>query len=230
MIRALKLAPAPAARDPLRLALAAAIERHADAKRERDRIAAAQEAAQRRAWEAASGIERLAGQIAELQENAAQRAAAALVAGTAALADTELRDARRALDEARETAEALAGARSSLDEAMATADQNLSFKREALDRAAGAVLGAAGVELRQRVEAHLASAYTLAAALRVVDRHDKAVPVTEEARRRSALVFNLDHVRQFSGLTVEASGDLADKFQKAFDALKLDAEAVLPGA
>jgi len=209
---------APSADDPLRVELRRAIDAHAQAKAERDRVASANEKAEQRTWEQCEEIERLREQIAEMESNSAQRAAQRVIAG----ADQKrLADAEELLATAQSASEVIKGSAENAESVLKlSADRNR--------RAAGAVLASHAAQIEAMLREHLAEVARYSEVLSFIHSRDSQWPPTPEQRGRPGLISNIEIMCQNNRIVVDDASQLRQRYEQAFQALIADAGAPLP--
>ncbi|MCF3638732.1 hypothetical protein LXM94_01940 [Rhizobium sp. TRM95111] len=220
---------APEQDDPLRIELRRAIESHASAKQERDRICAALEQAERRTWDIRDEIETLSAKIAEMIDSRAVRAAQRVLDGTD-LADHDLKAAQARLSEVEEIMSTAQDVLSSLDVAKDNAEEVLKASARRVEKAAGAVLATKAADVEKRILEALADLGPLFTLLIFLSNRDQTWPPTEEQRARERLLNN-PFIRMpgwgKSDNDAEVAGTI-EPWESAFHALMADAKAPLP--
>ncbi|GLR54339.1 hypothetical protein KYK30_32075 [Shinella yambaruensis] len=220
---------APAQDDPLRVELRRAIDAHAQAKAERDRIAAAHERAERRTWDLNHEIDQATENVSELIDSRAQRSAQRAIDGTDLL-DTDLKAAQQRLADAEEIMSAAQQARLSLETSVENAERVLESAVTRVENAASALMVTRAAEIEARVRDALEKLGPDLAVLVFLNSRDTSWPPSEAKRRRERLLDNPLEVIPGAGKSINSPevAHIIAPWKQAFNALTADADAPLP--
>ncbi|WFU09102.1 hypothetical protein QA646_17810 [Rhizobium sp. CB3090] len=225
-----RLARSTGSNDPLREELRKAIETHAQAKQERDRLAAALENALQRCYGASDDLDNLAVRVSDLVDTRSQRAAARALAGADPI-DNELKEAQRRLSEAEEFLEAARAATAVLEGSLGVAEDILKSSERRLRDAAGNVLLTKASEVENRIRSLIVEISPLFATLSYLQSRDNAnvYPTDDYRQRKRLLECPLEAMPVYGkSLNHTEVAPIIDPWKQAFEALLSDANAPLP--